>query len=150
MPRKAPLAEITLLIKFSLREIIAEEIASDRDQTAGGAVVGRDQTAGGAVFGRGQTADGAVVGRDQTANGAVVGRDQTASGAMVGRDQTAGGTVVGLPRHWEMKLLWYKIQSTQEIKRTLFNWTKQDKTCKFWRKSSFSSYVQHYNRKTNN
>ena len=37
-----------------------------------------------------------------------------------------------------------KIQNTQEIKRTLFNWTKQDKTCKFSRKSSFSSYVQHH------
>ena len=34
------------------------------------------------------------------------------------------------------------IQNTQEIKRTLFNWTKQDKTCEFSRKSSFSSYVQ--------
>ena len=41
------------------------------------------------------------------------------------------------------------IQNTQEIKRTLFNWTKQDKTCKFLRKSSFSSYVQHKNRKRN-
>ena len=38
----------------------------------------------------------------------------------------------------------------QEIKRTLFNWMKQDKTCKFLRKSSFSSYVKHKNRKTNN
>ena len=36
-----------------------------------------------------------------------------------------------------------KIQNTQEIKRMLFNWTKQDKTCTFLRKSSFSSYVQH-------
>ena len=41
------------------------------------------------------------------------------------------------------------IQNTQEIKRTLFNWMKQDKTCKFSRKSSFSSYVQQKNRKTN-
>ena len=32
------------------------------------------------------------------------------------------------------------------LKRTLCNWTKQDKTCKFSRKSSFSSYVQHKNR----
>ena len=29
------------------------------------------------------------------------------------------------------------IQDTQEIKRTLFIWTKQDKTCKFLRKSFF-------------
>ena len=43
-----------------------------------------------------------------------------------------------------------EIQNTQEIKRTLFNWTKQDKTCKFSSKSSFSSYIQHKNRKTNN
>ena len=28
---------------------------------------------------------------------------------------------------------------TQEIKQTLFNWTKEDKTCTFSRKSSFSS-----------
>ena len=41
-----------------------------------------------------------------------------------------------------------KIQNTQEIKRTLFNWTKQDKTYKFSRKSSFSSYVQEQNWKT--
>ena len=34
-----------------------------------------------------------------------------------------------------------KIQNSQEIKRTLFNWTKQDKMCKFSRKSSFSSYI---------
>ena len=34
---------------------------------------------------------------------------------------------------------------TQEIKRTLFNWTKPDKTCKFSR-SPFSSYVQHINK----
>ena len=39
------------------------------------------------------------------------------------------------------------IQTTQEIKRALFNWTKQDKTCKFSRKCSFPSYVQHKNRK---
>ena len=39
-----------------------------------------------------------------------------------------------------------KNRNTQEVKRTLFNWTKQDKTCKFSRKSSFSSYVQHKNR----
>ena len=45
---------------------------------------------------------------------------------------------------------WKKIQNTREIKRTLFNWTKQDKTCKFSRKSSFSSSIQHKNRKTNN
>ena len=38
-----------------------------------------------------------------------------------------------------------QIQNTQQIKRTLFDWTKQDKTCTFSRKSSFSSYVQHKN-----
>ena len=38
------------------------------------------------------------------------------------------------------------MQYTQEIKGTLFNWTKQDKTCKFLRKSSFASYVQQKNR----
>ena len=36
-----------------------------------------------------------------------------------------------------------QIQNTQEIKRTHFNWTKQDKTRTFSRNSSFSSYVQH-------
>ena len=40
-----------------------------------------------------------------------------------------------------------KIQNTQERKITLFNWTKQDKTCKFSREWSFSNYVQHKNRK---
>ena len=39
-----------------------------------------------------------------------------------------------------------KIQNTQEIKRTLFNETKQDKMCKFSMQSSFSSYIR-YNRK---
>ena len=36
-----------------------------------------------------------------------------------------------------------RIQNTQEIKKMLFNWTKQDKMCKFFRKSSLSSYTQH-------
>ena len=35
----------------------------------------------------------------------------------------------------------------KRLKRTLFKETKQDKTCKFSRKTSFSSYVQQYNRK---
>ena len=35
----------------------------------------------------------------------------------------------------------------KRLKRTLFNRTKQGKTCKFLRKSSFSSYIQHKNRK---
>ena len=35
------------------------------------------------------------------------------------------------------------------IKRTLFKWKKQDKRCKFSKKSSFSNYVQHKNIKTN-
>ena len=42
------------------------------------------------------------------------------------------------------------IQNTQEIKRTLCNWTKQDKMCKFSRKTSFSSYVQHKKTTTEN
>ena len=43
---------------------------------------------------------------------------------------------------------WKERSKTHEIlKITLFNWTKQDKTCKFSRKSSFSSYVQHKNRR---
>ena len=42
-----------------------------------------------------------------------------------------------------------KRSKTHEIKRTLFNWTKQDKTCKFLKKSSFSTYVQQKTRKTN-
>ena len=49
-----------------------------------------------------------------------------------------------------MCLLFQNDQNTQEIKRMLFNWTKQDKTGKFSRKSSFSSYVQQKNIKTNN
>ena len=47
-----------------------------------------------------------------------------------------------LKKVW-IRVLKKKIQNTQEIKRTLFNWTKQDKTCTFSRKSSFSSYIQH-------
>ena len=46
-------------------------------------------------------------------------------------------------RHW--------IQNTQEIKENVFfSSTKQDKTSKFSRKSSFSSYVQHKTEKKNN
>ena len=41
----------------------------------------------------------------------------------------------------------FYILNTRDIKRMLFNWTKQDKTCKFLRKSSFSSYVQQKNKK---
>ena len=41
---------------------------------------------------------------------------------------------------------WCEIQNTQEIKRTLFNWTKRNKTCTFSRKSSFSSQVQNKNK----
>ena len=44
------------------------------------------------------------------------------------------------------ELSYHKIKNTQEIKRTLFNKTKQDKTSKFSMLSCFSSYVQ-YNRK---
>ena len=35
----------------------------------------------------------------------------------------------------------------KRLYRTLFNWIKQDKTCKISRKSSFSSYVRHKNKK---
>ena len=41
----------------------------------------------------------------------------------------------------------FVVQNSQEIKRTLFDRMKQDKTCKFSRNSSFSSYVQHKHRK---
>ena len=34
----------------------------------------------------------------------------------------------------------------KRLKRTLFDWTKQDKTCEFSRKSSFSSNRQHKNK----
>ena len=42
------------------------------------------------------------------------------------------------------------ITNTQVIKRTLFNWKIQDKTCKFLRKSSFFSFFVQatYNIKT--
>ena len=40
-----------------------------------------------------------------------------------------------------------KIQNTEEIQRTLFNWTKQDKTCIFSRRSFFQAT---YNIKTKN
>ena len=49
-----------------------------------------------------------------------------------------------------MTRVWRGIQNTQEIKRTCLNWTEQDKTCTFLRKSSSSSYVQHKNTKTTN
>ena len=52
-----------------------------------------------------------------------------------------------LKQSW-LPAFWEKIQNTQDIKRTLFNSTKQDKTCKFSRKSSFSSYVQQKNKQT--
>ena len=56
-----------------------------------------------------------------------------------------------LKQSW-LPVFWKKtqIQNTSEIKRTLFKWTKQNKTCTFFRKSSFSSYTQQKNRKTNN
>ena len=56
------------------------------------------------------------------------------------------GVAKNLKQRWLPAFWKKKIPNTQEIKRTLFNWTKQDETCKFSRKSSFSSYVQ-YNRK---
>ena len=37
-----------------------------------------------------------------------------------------------LKQSW-LPAFWKKIQNTQEIKRMLFNWTKQDKTCKYSR-----------------
>ena len=63
---------------------------------------------------------------------------------------------------WEKSLkqswppaFWKKIQNTQEIKRTRFNWMKQDSMCNFFFffKSSFSSYKQtnkKHTEKTNN
>ena len=45
---------------------------------------------------------------------------------------------------WYYKI-WNRVDCQRSEKRSktmLFNWTKQDKTCKFSRKSSFSSYVQ--------
>ena len=54
-----------------------------------------------------------------------------------------------LKQSW-LPAFWKKIQNTQEInKRTLVNWTKQDNTYKFSRKSSFSSYARHKNKRTN-
>ena len=47
-----------------------------------------------------------------------------------------------LPAFWKKRT-----QNTHEIKRTLFDWTKRDKTWKFSRKSFFSSYVQQRNRR---
>ena len=40
--------------------------------------------------------------------------------------------------------------SHRRLERTLFIRTKQDKRCKFSRKSSYSSHVNHKSRKTNN
>ena len=51
--------------------------------------------------------------------------------------------------HLEFAITIALIQNTQEIKRTLFNWTKQDKIWTFSRKSSFSSYVQQKNKQFN-
>ena len=59
------------------------------------------------------------------------------------------------PHRYKKKKIWNRVEcqhsekrsKTHEIKRTLFNQTEQDKTCKFLRKASFSSYVQQYNRK---
>ena len=48
------------------------------------------------------------------------------------------GKKKNLKQSW-LPAFWKKIQNTQEIKRALFNWMEQDKTCKFSRKSSFSS-----------
>ena len=57
-------------------------------------------------------------------------------------------TVRLIKRSFNLRLVFtFLFQNTQEIKRTLFNQTKQDKTCKFSRKASFSSYLQQYNRK---
>ena len=54
------------------------------------------------------------------------------------------------PRKSERELMpafWKKRRSkTHKIKRTPFNGTKQDKTCKWSRKSSFWSHVQHKNK----
>ena len=37
-------------------------------------------------------------------------------------------------------------KTNKRLKKTLFNWTKKDKACKFSKKSSFSSYIQHKNK----
>ena len=54
---------------------------------------------------------------------------------------------------WHINFLipqvWQKPKTHKRLqKKTLFIWTKKDKTCNNFRKSSFSSYVQHKNRKT--
>ena len=41
----------------------------------------------------------------------------------------------------------FRSKPYKRLRRTLFDWTKRDKMCKFSRKSSFLSYVQHKNRK---
>ena len=53
--------------------------------------------------------------------------------------------------HWlstlksSFRVVAINVQNTPEIKENaLFNWTKQDKTCTFSRKSSFSSYIQQH------
>ena len=57
--------------------------------------------------------------------------------------------------NWPSGQLWNRVdcqcsekisKTHKRLKRTLFNWMKQDKTCKFLRKSSFSSFVLHKNK----
>ena len=49
------------------------------------------------------------------------------------------------------RIVWvlWKWSKANKIKRMLFNRMKQDKTCTFLRKSSFSSYIQHKNKQFN-
>ena len=54
------------------------------------------------------------------------------------------------PHYVSSKMNVYKIQNTQKIKENALYVDKTGQTCKFSRKSSFSSYEQHKNRKTNN
>ena len=45
-----------------------------------------------------------------------------------------------LKQGW-LPAFWEKIQNTQEVKRRLFNWMKQDRICKFSRKSFFKLHT---------
>ena len=59
------------------------------------------------------------------------------------------GQVKGMTGELVFELSTEETQNTHEIKRTLYNWTKQDKTCKF--SKSFSKYIKKKGRrKTNN
>ena len=59
-------------------------------------------------------------------------------------------TILWTTLKWLFELLLKSFTVEDRLKRTLFNWAKQDKTCTFSRKSSFSNYIQQKNRKANN